>query len=123
MDKSDLKENVFYPAAFLIDKDDPEWIAVTFPDIVAGHTCGKGMVDAILMAEDLLALMIKEAPHQCFKPSSLEEIKAFCPDAKYVLFIEPHVHPREEIERIIEEVGDDIETFISQKSRQKPSIS
>lgn len=71
---------VSYPAIFREDKEDPSWINVSFPDIWGGVTCGKGMDDALFMAEDLLKLMLETAPIQCERPSSLEETQKNFPN-------------------------------------------
>lgn len=73
-------KKVSYPALFTVDKKDPAWINVSFPDIWGGVTCGQGMDDALYMAKDLLKLMLETAPIQCEKPHSLEETKANFPD-------------------------------------------
>lgn len=71
---------VSYPAIFREDKEDPSWINVSFPDIWGGVTCGKGMDDALYMAEDLLKLMLETAPIQCERPSSFEETQKNFPN-------------------------------------------
>ena len=66
------KKVVSYPAVF--EKED-EYYNVTVPDIFGGVTCGKGFDGAVSMAKDMIKLMLKEAPGQCFLPKSLEETK------------------------------------------------
>ena len=74
-----------YYAIFEKDKDDPSFINVTFPDIIPGVTCGDSFDDALYMAKDLLKLMLKEAPNQCFPPTSLEKLKIEFPGKEFVL--------------------------------------
>ena len=74
-----------YPAVFTVDKEDPGWINVKFPDILCGVTCGKGMDNAIYMAKDLLHLMLTTAPKQCYGASKIEDIKKNYPGAVIVL--------------------------------------
>ena len=75
----------FYYAIFKKDEQNPEYINVTFPDIVPGVTFGDSFEDAVYMAKDLLKLMLKEAPQQCFPPTSLEKLKEEYPDETFVL--------------------------------------
>ena len=77
---------VSYPAIFNEDEETGGW-DVTVPDIFGGVTCGDSYLNAIEMAKDMIKLMIKEAPGQCFPPKSLEETKNNFPD-KIVLMIE-----------------------------------
>ena len=46
-----------YPATFEVDKEDNNYINVTFPDIWGAVTFGEGMDDARYMAQDLLKTM------------------------------------------------------------------
>ena len=71
---------ITYPAIFRIDKEDPTWINVSFPDIIAGVTCGRGMDNAIYMAKDLLKLMYESAKEQCLPPHTLLETQANFPN-------------------------------------------
>lgn len=73
-----------YPAV-LEAEDDAEWINVTVPDIFGAVTCGKGDENALFMARELVRLMLKEAPQQCFPPKSLEQTKKNFPDQRVVL--------------------------------------
>lgn len=92
-----LKENwKEYPAVFEKDGEDEGWISVTFPDIIPGVTCGKGMEAAYKMAEDLLALMLDDAPQQCFPPSTIEKLWKEYPKALDIKMVYPRYHPLEE---------------------------
>ncbi len=66
---------IAYPAYIYQDEEDPGWWNVSFPDVIPGVTCGDSPDNALFMAKDLLALMIREAPVQVFPPSSLEQVK------------------------------------------------
>ena len=70
-----MKKTIEYPAIFRVDAEDNKFINVSFPDIFGGVTFGEGMKDAMYMAEDLLKLMLTNAPAQCMAPHSLEETK------------------------------------------------
>lgn len=83
-------KTISYPAIFYKDHEDNAFINVSFPNIIAAYTFGEGMDDAIFMAKDLLKLMVETALEQCFKPSSLEEIKIDYPN-KEVIFVEINV--------------------------------
>ena len=74
-----------YPAIFSVDKDDPNWVNVQFPDIYPGVTCGEGMDDAIYMAKDLLRLMLTSAPNQCFPPTKLDKLRKEYPGATIIM--------------------------------------
>ena len=60
---------------------------VTVPDIFGGVTCGYDYDSAIEMAKDMIKLMLKEAPGQCFSPKTLEETKKIFPN-KLVVMVE-----------------------------------
>lgn len=81
------KTVVSYPTIF--EKDD-EYYNVTVPDIFGGVTCGKGYHDAVYMAKDMIKLMLKEAPGQCFPSKTLEETQRNFPD-KLVIMVEVEV--------------------------------
>ena len=74
-----------YPAVFLVDKEDPGWINVKFPDILCGVTCGKGMDNAIYMAKDLLTMMLTDSPKQCLGPSKIEDVQKEFPGAVIIM--------------------------------------
>ena len=63
-------KKVSYPV--IIEKDNDGW-NVTVPDIFGGVTCGENYDDAIFMAKDMIKIMLKEAPGQCFPPKTLQE--------------------------------------------------
>lgn len=64
--------NISYPAILTKDEESDGWNVVV-PDIFGGVTCGSDYDSAILMAKDMIELMLKEAPSQCFPPKTLEE--------------------------------------------------
>ena len=74
-----------YPAIFSEDKEDPGWINVRFPDILAGVTCGRDMDNAIYMAKDLLELMLTGSPKQCYGPSKIEDLQKEYPGATILM--------------------------------------
>ena len=76
-----------YPAIFRVDEEDPGWINVKFPDLIPGVTCGKGMENAIFMAEDLLRLYVTEITKQVLPPSDIEKVRQDNPDALEVRLI------------------------------------
>ena len=61
-----------------------EGVAVEFPDIFGGVTCGEDFDDAVFMAKDLLRLMLSTAPAQCESPLSKEEMEKMFPGEKIV---------------------------------------
>ena len=61
-----------------------EGVAVTFPDIFGGVTCGDDYDDAVIMAKDLLRFMLTSAPAQCEKPLSKTEMEKIFPEKKIV---------------------------------------
>ena len=71
-----------YPAVFEKENDG---YAVTVPDIFGGVTCGDSYEDALKMAEDMVKMMLIEAPGQCFEPKSLEETKKNFPNKIVVM--------------------------------------
>ena len=73
-----------YPAIFK-RSDDGEFTEVDFPDIVCGVTCGTSYENAIFMAQDLLKLMILEAPNQVMKSSKIEDLISKYPNEKIVM--------------------------------------
>ena len=73
-------KTVVYYALFEEDKDGN--IAVTFPDIFGGVTCGENEEDAFAMAADLLKMMLKEAPAQCEPPASYEKMRSLFPNKR-----------------------------------------
>ncbi len=73
-----LREVYLYPAVFT--KEDTGGYSVTVPDIFGGVTCGDDYQDAFNMAKDMITLMLKESPGQCFKPKTLEETKKNFPN-------------------------------------------
>lgn len=68
----------------LFKKSDEGGYEVSFPDIFGGVTCGDDYEDAIFMAKDLLRILLKEAPGQCFEPSLKEELKKKFPEFEIV---------------------------------------
>ena len=62
-----------FPAIFRVDKEDSEYINVSFPDIYGAVTFGKGMEEARYMAKDLLIALEDEV--KISTPSSLAETK------------------------------------------------
>ena len=74
---------ISYP--IILKKDEDGWWNVTVPDIFGGVTCGDSYENAILMAKDMVKLMLKNAPGQCFPPKSLEETKENFPNEIVVL--------------------------------------
>lgn len=79
------KKTISYPAIFQEDKEDGCGWNVTVPDIFGGVTCGENYEDAVEMAKDMIKLMLKEAPGQCFPPKSFEETKNNFPDELVVM--------------------------------------
>lgn len=77
-----LREVYLYPAVFEKENDG---YAVTVPDIFGGVTCGDSYEDALKMAEDMVKMMLVEAPGQCFEPKSLEETKKNFPNKIVVM--------------------------------------
>lgn len=77
-----LREVYLYPAIFEKENDG---YAVTVPDIFGGVTCGDNYEDALKMAEDMVKMMLLEAPGQCFEPKSLEETKKNFPNKLVVM--------------------------------------
>ena len=75
---------VSYPAIIEKDEESDGW-NVTVPDIFGGVTCGEDYEDALWMAKDMIKLMLKEAPGQCFPPKTLEETKTNFPDNEVVM--------------------------------------
>lgn len=57
---------------------------VTFPSIIGGVTCGDDFEDAKHMAEDLLKLMLTQAPKQCFEPKPKDEMLKLFPEFEIV---------------------------------------
>ena len=76
---------VAYP--ILLEEDEAGGFNVTVPDIFGGVTCADDYNSAIEMAKDMIRLMLKEAPGQCFPPKTLEETKSNFPD-KIVVMVE-----------------------------------
>lgn len=77
-----LRDVYLYPAVF---EKEGEGYNVIVPDIFGGVTCGDNYKDALKMAEDMVKMMLIEAPGQCFKPKSLEETKKNFPNNIVVL--------------------------------------
>lgn len=77
-----------FPAVFEVDKEDDNYINVTFPDIWGAVTFGEGMADARAMAKDLLITMADYAK-EC-KATSLEKTQENFP-FKHVELIEVEV--------------------------------
>ena len=77
-----LRDVYLYPAVF---EKEGEGYNVTVPDIFGGVTCGDNYEDALKMSEDMVKMMLIEAPGQCFKPKSLEETKKNFPNNIVVL--------------------------------------
>ena len=75
---------ISYPAIFSKEEENDGY-NVTVPDIFGGVTCGDNYLDAIKMAKDLIKLMLKEAPGQCFPPKTYEETKNNFPDEEVVM--------------------------------------
>lgn len=61
-----------------------EGVAVSFPDIFCGVTCGDDFDDAVNMAKDLLKYMLKYAPGQCDEPCGKAEMEKTFPGEKVV---------------------------------------
>lgn len=66
---------VTYAAIFRKDQEDPTWYNVFIPDVFGAVTCGKGLEDAVLMAEDLLNLLKTQSPKSFFPPLSIEDTR------------------------------------------------
>ena len=113
MSTEERRKDIAYPAAFFVVPEDEGCFLVRFADIYPGVTEGEGLVRAILMAEDLLNLMLSEAAAQCFLPSPLEKVKEHYPEANYIFYVKACVHTNEDIERIVQETGDDLEGFLA----------
>ena len=69
-----------FPAIFEQDKEDKEFINVTFPDLWGVVTCGKGMEEAKLMAKDVLLNMLQFDYIRETKSKGLEQTKANFPN-------------------------------------------
>lgn len=80
-----MKKLVEYPAIFRKDNENPVYINVSFPDILAGNTFGEGMEDAMYMAKDLLKMMLEDIPEQCMPPHSLEETQKNFPNEEILM--------------------------------------
>jgi predicted RNase H-like HicB family nuclease len=64
-----------YPAIFTPEKDGG--FSVDFPDLEGCHTCGDNLADAIIMSEDVLALILYGYEHdgkQIPKPSDTSKL-------------------------------------------------
>ena len=75
-----------FPA--ILSREDDGSYSVSFPDIVGCYTCGDDMADALMMAEDALALMLydMESKHEIIpSPSDPSSFKAKA--GQYVTFI------------------------------------
>lgn len=68
----------------IVLETDGDVVNVTVPDIFGAVTFGYGEADAIAMAKDLIKLMLRQAPAQCFPPKSLEYTQKNFPNAKVV---------------------------------------
>lgn len=77
-------KSVSYPAILSEDKETGGWNVVV-PDIFGGVTCGDDYDSAIEMGKDMIKLMVKEAPRQCFTPKTLEETKNNFPNELVVM--------------------------------------
>ena len=75
---------ISYPAVFSKDEES-EGYNVTVPDVFGGVTCGDNYEDAIYMAKDMIKLMLKEAPGQCFPPKTYEETKNNFPNEEVII--------------------------------------
>ncbi len=74
-----------YAYPVVLEEEADGGVNVTVPDIFGGVTCGSDEADAIEMAKDLITLMLKEAPMQCFPPSSLDYTQKNFSNSKVVL--------------------------------------
>ena len=75
-----MKKYVYYA----IFNESDEGIAVSFPDIFGGETCGDDFDDAVFMAKDLLRMMLTQAPGQCEEPLPKAEMEKLFPGKKIV---------------------------------------
>lgn len=71
---------------------------VAFPDIFGGVTCGDNFDDALEMAKDLLLTMLKNAPGQCYKPSSKDKLEKLFPEAQIVEVEVELTNPKKDID-------------------------
>lgn len=74
-----------YPAILEVDKVDPKYVCVTFPDIIGAVTFGEGEEDSLKMAKDLLETMLDFDYVREIKPTSLEKTKQNFPNYKVVM--------------------------------------
>lgn len=64
-----------FPAVFEVDKEDKNFINVSFPDILGAVTFGVGKEDAIVMAKDALKSLLEYDYVKNITPTSLEQTK------------------------------------------------
>lgn len=64
-----------YFAVFEKDKENPNFINVSFPDIINAVTFGEGFEDALKMAKDCLKTVLSNPNFICPKPSTKEELE------------------------------------------------
>ena len=79
-----IKKKIAYPAIFRKDEKTNGYDVIV-PDIFGGVTCGNDYSDAVEMAKDMIKLMFKEAPGQCFPPKSLKETQNIFKNEKVIL--------------------------------------
>ena len=77
-------KQISYPVIIKKEDESDGW-NITVPDIFGGVTCGDDYESAIYMAKDMIKLMIKEAPGQCFIPKTLEETKKNFPNDEVIM--------------------------------------
>lgn len=69
-----------FPAIFKKDAQNPDYINVTFPDLIGVVTFGEGKEDAMYMAKDLLSAMLDYDYVKQTTPTSLEQTKLNFPN-------------------------------------------
>ena len=69
-----------FPAIFERDKDNSEFVNVTFPDLWGVVTFGKDLDNVRFMAKDVLKTMLKFEYIRETMPKTLSETKANFPD-------------------------------------------
>lgn len=74
-----------FPAIFEMDKENPNYINVTFPDLMGVVTFGEGPDHAMEMAKDVLLGMLDYDHVKNTKPSSLTKLRKTFPNNKIFL--------------------------------------
>lgn len=75
-----------YPAVFT--PEESGGFSVSFPDLEGCHTCGDDMADAIMMAEDVLALILYGYEHDEREiPAPSESSDIYLENGEFVNFI------------------------------------